>query len=62
MKRLSFHSLRHTYVGVMANLGVSREVRMKLAGHSREDSHDRYTHLEAKTIRAALKEFSRFIV
>lgn len=57
VKRLSFHSLRHTFVSQMANMGVSREVRMKLAGHTREGSHDRYTHLEIRTIRAALKDF-----
>ena len=57
VKRLSFHSLRHTFVSQMANMGVAREVRRKLAGHSRKGSHDRYTHLEIGTIRAALKDF-----
>lgn len=33
----SFHSLRHGFVSAMANQGVSKELRMKLAGHTSED-------------------------
>ena len=32
--QLGFHSLRHTFISLMANLGVRRELRMKLAGHT----------------------------
>lgn len=55
-KDLTFHSLRHTYVSFMANKGVDKEIRKKLAGHT-TDVHDRYTHLELETLRAALKGF-----
>lgn len=54
--RLSFHSLRHSFVTQLANAGVAKEIRMKLAGHT-SNAHDRYTHLEAQTLRAALKDF-----
>lgn len=53
---LSFHSLRHTYVSIMGNLGVAREIRMKLAGHT-SDVHDRYSHIELQTLRNALQKF-----
>lgn len=53
---LSFHSLRHTYVSIMGNMGVARELRMKLAGHT-SDVHDRYTHIELDSLRNALKAF-----
>jgi integrase len=56
---LTFHSLRHTFVTVMANSGVSRELRMKLAGHT-SDAHDRYTHLDLATMRTALTLFPSF--
>jgi integrase len=54
--RLSFHSLRHTFISIMANAGISKEMRMKLAGHT-SSAHDRYTHLEIQTLRGALKSF-----
>lgn len=31
---LSFHSLRHGFVSVMANAGVAQELRQKLTGHA----------------------------
>jgi hypothetical protein len=52
----TFHSLRHTYVSFMANKGVSKEIRKKLACHT-TDAHDRYTHFELGAIRGALKDF-----
>jgi len=55
---LSFHSLRHTFISIMANAGVSKEIRMKLAGHS-SNVHERYTHLEVETYRNALAAFPR---
>jgi len=58
---LTFHSLRHTYVSFMANRGVSKEIRKKLAGHT-TDVHDRYTHIEIKTLHTALKDFPSVLV
>lgn len=54
-----FHALRHTFVSMMANTGVSKELRMKLAGHT-SHVHDRYTHHELQTFRDALADFPRF--
>ena len=50
----SFHSLRHGFVTAMANQGVSKELRMKLAGHTSEDVATGYTHHEAEILRAAI--------
>jgi site-specific recombinase XerD len=52
----SFHSLRHRFVSQMANAGVAPELRQKLAGRSSGGSHRKYTHLELKTLRAAIGE------
>jgi integrase len=51
---LSFHSLRHAYASMMANAGVSQEIRMKLAGHASKEIHAGYTHHELETLRAAV--------
>jgi len=40
----TFHSLRHGFVSSMANAGVSKELRMKLAGHTTEAVAAGYTH------------------
>ena len=58
--RYGFHALRHTFVSLMANVGVAKEVRMKLAGHT-SNVHDRYSHHELKTLRDALAAFPRFV-
>jgi integrase len=47
---LSFHSLRHTFVSMLANRGVHQEVRMKLAGHT-TDVHARYSHHDLELLR-----------
>ena len=57
---LTFHSLRHTCISTMANIGVSREIRMKLAGHT-SDVHDRYTRIELETMRQALEKFPHLL-
>jgi integrase len=51
----SFHSLRHGFVSTMANAGVSKELRMKLAGHTTEASANRYTHHEVASLRQAVE-------
>jgi integrase len=50
----TFHSLRHGFVSELANRGVSKELRMKLAGHTTEAVADGYTHHETETLRAAV--------
>lgn len=56
---LGFHSLRHTFVSLLANQNVSKEMRMKLAGHTSE-AHDRYTHLEVDTLRDSINAIPSF--
>lgn len=51
----TFHSLRHGFVSSMANAGVSKELRMKLAGHTTEAVADGYTHHEAEVLRRAVE-------
>jgi integrase len=51
----TFHSLRHGFVSTMANAGVSKELRMKLAGHTTEAVASKYTHHEAAVLRQAVE-------
>ncbi len=51
---LSFHCLRHTFSSIMANEGVSSDVRQKLTGHASAEVHQRYTHHELSTLRKAV--------
>jgi integrase len=53
--RLGFHSLRHTFNSMMADAGVSIELRSKLTGHSTLAMNDRYTHLADATKRRAIE-------
>ncbi len=53
-KRLSFHSLRHSFNSAMANAGVSQEIRQKLTGHASADMNTLYTHHEIEPLRAAI--------
>jgi integrase len=50
----SFHSLRHSFTSHLANAGVPDEVRMRLTGHSSEEVHQRYTHMELQPLRDAI--------
>lgn len=51
----TFHSLRHGFVASMANAGVSKELRMKLAGHTTDAVASGYTHHEAARLREAVE-------
>lgn len=50
----TFHSLRHTFVSLMANSGVSQELRKELAGHA-SDIHRAYTHHSPSVLRSAVE-------
>ena len=52
----SFHSLRHSFASSLANAGIPDEVRMRLTGHSSEDVHQRYTHIQLQPLRSAIKK------
>ena len=51
---LSFHSLRHSFNSMMANAGVSQEIRQKLTGHASAEMNKIYTHHELAPLRAAI--------
>lgn len=53
--KLSFHSLRHTYVSELANAGIAPDVRKLLAGHSDDRSHAVYTHTKMDALRKAIE-------
>lgn len=57
---LSFHSLRHTAISEQANIGISKEVRMKLSGH-KSDVHERYTHHEVEALRKEIEKVPSFL-
>ena len=52
--RRTFHSLRHTFSSVLANQGVSEEMRMKMTGHSSREMHQRYSHHDNKALQKAM--------
>ncbi len=56
----TFHSLRHSFNSVMANAGVSDEVRMKLTGHKSPKMNERYTHLQLGILKDAVKTMPMF--
>jgi len=53
--KFTFHSLRHTYVSLLANAGIAPDVRQLLSGHADEKSHALYTHTQIKTLRKAVE-------
>ena len=56
---LSFHSLRHGFTSLLANKGVSQELRMLLTGHTQADTHRTYTHHELQALQAAIAVLPR---
>jgi len=60
--RLSFHSLRHTFVSDLANNGAQPETRRKLTGQRSASTHNIYTHLQLDTLRVAINALPRLPV
>ena len=50
----SFHSLRHFFVSELASHEISADIRKKMAGHSSDSAHARYTHLSIEHQRKAM--------
>ncbi|QYY37286.1 site-specific integrase [Ruficoccus sp. ZRK36] len=55
----SFHSLRATCNSVMANAGVSQEIRMRVVGHASKYINSGYTHFEPKVVADAVFRIPR---
>ena len=53
---LGFHSTRHYFISKLANADVPTAVSKALAGHSADDAHSRYIHIEVDTQKRALKK------
>lgn len=59
---LSFHSLRHTFESVLANAGVSAEVRREITGRADDVAQRGYTHVQLETMRVALAKIPGVMV
>lgn len=53
---LGFHSTRHYFISKLANADVPREVRKAMAGHTADQAHSKYVHLELETQKRAIKK------
>jgi integrase len=56
---LSFHSLRHSFSSILANVGIREELRMALTGHKTRDMQQHYTHHELEGLRDAVAVLPR---
>jgi len=56
--RVDFHALRHTFASILANVGVSELVRVKLARHSEWRQTDRYTDAASLPLFAEMEKFA----
>jgi integrase len=48
---IRWHDLRSTFISWLAQAGVPKEIRMRLAGHSTKDVHDSYSIYEVEHLR-----------
>jgi len=58
-RRLGFHSLRHSFNTVLANQGVTQEIRRVLIGHASDSTNERYTHLSPDVLMGAVTKIPR---
>ena len=58
---MRFHHLRHTFTTRLLELGVSREVRMALLGHTFGDTHESYEHVELPMKREAIRKLDEWL-
>jgi integrase len=56
---LSFHSLRHSFTSILANAGISEELRMALTGHKSRTVHAGYSHHDLEVLRNAVAVLPR---
>lgn len=56
IRHIRFHYLRHTFNTRLLELGVPREVRMALLGHTFGDTHESYEHVELPLKREAVRK------
>jgi integrase len=56
IRYIKFHSLRHCFTTRLLELGIPREVRMALLGHTFGDTHESYEHVELPLKREAIRK------
>lgn len=56
---LSFHSLRHTMISRLANSDVPEAVAKAMSGHSTDEAHRRYIHLDTEAQAKAIAKAPR---
>lgn len=61
LPRMTFHSLRHTAATLMAEQGVSEEVRRWILGHSAVEMTRHYSHESAALMRDAVERLGRAV-
>src|SRR5262249_47416493 len=62
IRRTRFHYLRHTFNTRLLELGVVREVRMALLGHTFGDTHESYEHVELPMKREAIRKLEAWLL
>jgi integrase len=61
IRYIRFHYLRHTFNTRLLELGVTREVRMALLGHTFGDTHESYEHVELPLKREAIRKLEAWV-
>lgn len=61
IRHVRFHYLRHTFNTRLLELGVVREVRMALLGHTFGDTHESYEHVELPLKREAIRKLETWL-
>lgn len=56
------YATRHTAATLLQELGVPREVRMRITGHSSAAAHDEYIHIDQTQTRAALGKLQQLLL
>jgi len=57
-RELSYHSLRHSFISRLANAEVPADIRKQIVGHSSDDIHRRYTHLDLGLQQKAIEKLA----
>jgi len=60
-RALGFHSFRHTLISNLANADISADVRKEIAGHSSDEIHRRYVHLELSAQQRAIERIGSIL-
>lgn len=59
--KVSFHSLRHTFVSMLKKTGASQTIAKELAGHSTDAISNLYTHTSPEALTHAVNQLPDFV-